>query len=257
MQKEKKESDKDLIFGIHPVREAIEAHKEFDRILIPHGTISETLKELITLAKAQNIPVHRVPSEKFERLTRRNKNHQHVIAFMSAVRYAPLEEVIAMAYEKGEAPFILVLDRVTDVRNFGAIVRTAECAGVHGIVVPSKNAAQIGSDALRTSAGALLHVPICRSQPLWDALIYMKEAGLQILCTTEKTDNSIYEPELFDAKAPLALVLGSEENGIANENLQHADVRMALPLQGQIASLNVSVAAGIAMYEVRRRRNIE
>ncbi len=244
--------EKDFVFGIHSVLETLIAGKQIDKILIQRETGSSTkLVEILEEAQKQSIPVVKAPLEKLNKVTR--KNHQGIIAYLSPIRFVSLDTIIQNTFEKGETPFVLVLDRITDVRNFGAIVRTAECAGVHAIVVPERGAAQIGSDAMKTSSGALNFVPICKEPDLKKSIQYLQSSGLQIIACTEKTNQNIYQ---VDFKIPVALVMGSEEDGISDDLLKKADELARIPLLGNIASLNVSVSAGIALYEVVRQRGI-
>jgi 23S rRNA (guanosine2251-2'-O)-methyltransferase len=241
----------EFIFGIHPIMEMIESGKEIDKVIIQKELKGENLSELARLCNHYKIPVIRVPIEKMNRITR--KNHQGVIAFISAISYASLENIISSAYESGKNPFILVLDRITDVRNLGAIVRTAECVGIDAIVIPDKNTARLGGDAFKTSAGALSRVPICRERNLKGTITYLKNNGLQVIGCTEKAGKLIYD---FDYDIPLAIVMGSEEDGISPECLYLCSEQVKVPMFGKIASLNVSVAAGLVLYEAVRKRNI-
>jgi 23S rRNA (guanosine2251-2'-O)-methyltransferase len=241
----------EFIFGIHPITETIEAGKEIDKVLMQKELKSEGLSELARLCNHYKIPVIRVPIEKMNRITR--KNHQGVIAFISGVTYASLENIISTTYERGKNPFVLVLDRITDVRNFGAIVRTAECVGIDAIVIPDKNTARLGGDAFKTSAGALSRVPICRERNLKGTLTYLKNNGLQVIACTEKADKLMYE---MDYDVPLAILMGSEEDGISPECLHLCNEQVKIPMYGKIASLNVSVATGLVLYEVVRKKNV-
>jgi len=246
----KGEHDKDFIFGTRAVMEAIHAGKDIDKILVDKEVNNELVKELLSLAKQERIPVVRVPDAKLNRITR--KNHQGVVAHMSAIQYASLDNVIESCFAKGIAPLILVLDRVTDVRNFGAIARTAECSGVHAIVIPEKGSAQINSDAVKTSAGALNHLPIARVKNLYYTVKDLKKMGLQVVAVTEKTDQLMYEA---DFTLPTALIMGSEEDGISDELMGQSDASVKIPLMGNIESLNVSVSAAVVIYEAIRQRN--
>lgn len=239
----------DFIYGTRAIIEAIESGKELDKLLIQKDAKNELTAELLKLCRDLSIPAQRVPIEKLNRVTR--KNHQGAIAFLSSVDFASLDNLISEAYQKGESPFFIILDRITDVRNFGAIARTAECAGVHGILVPSRGSAQIGSDAMKTSAGALNHMPICRSENLKVTIKSLKENGIQIVACSEKAEQTIYET---DFSVPVALLMGSEEDGISPEYLKLCDAHAKLPIQGKIESLNVSVATGVISYEVIRQR---
>jgi 23S rRNA (guanosine2251-2'-O)-methyltransferase len=246
---EKQESDKDIIFGTRAVIEAILAQKGVDKILVKKELNNDLVKELLKEAKTESIPVVRVPEAKLNRITK--KNHQGVVAYMSAIEYASLDNVIEECFSKGIAPLILVLDRITDVRNFGAIARTAECAGVHAIVIPEKGSAQVSSDAVKTSAGALNYLPICRVKNLYYTVKDLKKMGLQVVSVTEKTERMMYEA---DYTVPVALIMGSEEDGISQELLNQSDEFVKIPLTGNIESLNVSVASAVVIYEAIRQR---
>ncbi len=239
----------DLIFGTRPVIEALKSETQVEKIFVLNTLKSENIRDLLSIAKAREVPVQRVPAEKLNKLT--TKNHQGVVAYTSVVNFADIETVIAGVYESGEIPLIVVLDRITDVRNFGAIVRSAVCMGAHALLVPAKGAAQIGSDAVKTSAGAIHFLPVCREKLLHEKLKKLQDAGLKIVACTEKADKAIFQA---DYSAPLAIVVGSEENGITSEILKIADEKVLIPMVGQIESLNVSVAAGILLYEVERQR---
>lgn len=241
-----------MIFGIRAVIEAIEAGKEIDKILLKRELQGELVQELFAALKGRNIVVQRVPVEKINRITR--KNHQGVIAFISAVTYQRLEDIVPALYEEGKNPFIIVLDGITDVRNFGAIARTCECAGVDAIVIPGRNSVSVNADAVKTSAGALLHLPVCREHSVYEAVKFLKESGLHIVAATEKS-SGIYTA--VDYSNPVAIVLGAEDTGISAEVLRLCNDRVCLPLKGSIGSLNVSVAAGVMMYEVVRQRSQE
>lgn len=238
-----------MIFGIRAVAEAISAGKEVDKILIRKDLTGELAGELFEMLRGSNIVVQRVPQEKLNSITR--KNHQGVIAFISPINYQPIEEIVASLYEQGKVPFILVLDHLTDVRNFGAIARTAECAGVDAIIIPSKGSVSVTADAVKTSAGALMNIPVCRVQSLYNCVKYLKDCGLQIMGASEKSNINYTDA---DMTTPLALVMGAEDKGISTEILSLADTTVSLPQYGKIASLNVSVAAGVMIYEVLRQR---
>lgn len=245
----KGEQEKDFIFGTRAVMEAIHAQKDIDKILLDKDVNNELTKELLALAKAERIPVVRVPDAKLNRITR--KNHQGVIAHMSAIQYASLDNVIETCFSQGIAPLIIVLDRITDVRNFGAIARTAECAGAHAIVIPEKGAAQINSDAVKTSAGALNHLPICRVKNLYYTVKDLQKMGLQVVSVSEKAEKMMYEA---DFTIPTALIMGSEEDGISSELMGLSNDFIKIPMKGKIESLNVSVSAGVVIYEAIRQR---
>jgi 23S rRNA (guanosine2251-2'-O)-methyltransferase len=238
-----------LIFGIRPVIEALAAGKEFDKVFLQRGAQGDLQRELKQALQARAIKPKVVPQEKLNRLTR--KNHQGVVAFLSPIVFHDLEETITGVFEKGEVPLILILDHVTDIRNFGAIVRTAECAGVHAIVLPEQGAAAINGDAVKTSAGALMRVPVCRVAHLRDAAFLLQQMGLQLVACTEKTSEEIYTP---DYRKPTAVIMGNEETGISNNLIKVADHLARIPMLGEIGSLNVSVSAGVILYEVVRQR---
>lgn len=238
-----------MIFGIRAVAEAISAGKEFDKILIRKDLSGELAGELFSMIRGTNIIVQRVPQEKLNSITR--KNHQGVIAFISPINYQPIEEIVASLYEQGKVPFILVLDHLTDVRNFGAIARTAECAGVDAIVIPAKGSVSVTADAVKTSAGSLMNIPVCREQSLYNTVKYLKSSGLQVVGASEKSTLNYTE---VDMTLPLALVMGAEDKGISTEILSLVETTVSLPQYGKIASLNVSVAAGVMIYEVLRQR---
>ncbi|UZD22499.1 23S rRNA (guanosine(2251)-2'-O)-methyltransferase RlmB [Algoriphagus halophytocola] len=246
---EKGAHEKDFIFGTRAVMESIHAGKDIDKVLVQKDINNDLIKELIQLCKAEKIPVVRVPDAKLNRITR--KNHQGVVAQMSAIEYASLDHVIESCFNVGKAPLILVLDRITDVRNFGAIARTAECAGVDAIVIPEKGSAQINSDAIKTSAGALNFLPVVRVKNLFYTCRDLQKSGLILVAITEKTDKIMYEA---DFSLPVAMIMGSEEDGISNEMMGIADEKVKIPMAGKIESLNVSVSAGVAIYEAMRQR---
>ncbi|PWL31103.1 23S rRNA (guanosine(2251)-2'-O)-methyltransferase RlmB [uncultured Roseivirga sp.] len=239
----------DFIYGTRAIIESIEAGKEVDKILLQKDLKNELILELMSLAKAHSVPVQKVPVEKLNRLTK--KNHQGVVAYLSSVVYASLDNVISEAYSKGETPLLIILDRVTDVRNIGAIARTAECAGAHAIVVPSRGTAQLGADAMKTSAGALNHIAVCRVENLKTTIKEIQANGISVIACSEKADKLVYEADLT---APTAIMMGSEEDGISPEYMKLADGHVKLPINGQIESLNVSVANGVIIYEVLRQR---
>jgi len=242
-------SSKEIIYGIHAVREAINSGREIDRVLIQKNANKEGIRDLLDAASELNIPLQSVPVEKLNRVTR--KNHQGVICFISAIAYASLDHVISDSFSSGKSPLILMLDGVTDVRNFGSIARTAEVAGVDAIVIPFSGSAQINSDAIKTSSGALNHLPVCREKDLLRNLKYLQSNGLQAVACTEKASQPIYE---INFTLPSVIVLGSEEKGISNSILKTVDLLGRIPISGKIASLNVSVAAGIVMFEAKRQR---
>jgi rRNA methylase, putative, group 3 len=229
--------------------EAIRAGKEIEKIMIQSGLANDLIKELIALARENSVPYTFIPQEKLKKFT--TKNHQGVICLLASVIYASLDNLIDRAYGEGREPFLLILDRITDVRNFGAIARTAECAGIDGIVIGEKGGAPITSDAMKTSAGALNHLAVCREKDLKKTLQYLRENGIRVIACTEKASENIFNVPL---SGPIALVMGSEEDGISDALLRDADELVKIPMKGKIGSLNVSVASGVAIYEVVRAR---
>ncbi|MBC8511193.1 MAG: 23S rRNA (guanosine(2251)-2'-O)-methyltransferase RlmB [Cryomorphaceae bacterium] len=241
--------EKNYIFGIRAIIEAVEAGKTIDKLFIQKGLHNDLFAELWKLVREKRINYKHVPLEKINRLTR--KNHQGVFAFISPIDFHNIEDVIPKLYEEGKNPLVLVLDRITDVRNFGAIARTAECAGVDTILIPEQNAAAINADAIKTSAGSLHKVTVCRTWNLKLALQFMKESGIQLIGCTEKTQDDMYKPNYT---TPTAIIIGSEEDGVSPEFLKMCDARAKIPMNGKIASLNVSVATGVILYEAIRQR---
>ena len=239
----------EMIFGIRAVIEALEAGKDIDKILVKRDMQGELSKELFAALKGRLIPVQRVPAEKLNRITR--KNHQGVVAFMAAVSYQRVEDIVPTLFEEGKTPLLVLLDGITDVRNFGAIARTCECAGVDAVIIPAKNSVSVNADAMKTSAGALHTLPVCREQSLTATIKYLKESGFKIIAATEKGD---YDYTRADYTAPTCIILGAEDTGIPYDHLSLCDEWVKIPLMGHIASLNVSVAAGILIYEAVRQR---
>jgi 23S rRNA (guanosine2251-2'-O)-methyltransferase len=246
-----RENKQEMVYGFHPVIEAIDSGKEAEKVFFQKGLRSEQFVQLIRLLKQRSIPYQFVPVEKLNRLTR--KNHQGVVAFISPIIFYQLEDILPLLYEDGKTPFILILDKITDVRNFGAILRTAECSGIHAVVIPSKNTAQLNAEVIKSSAGAIFKVPVCRSQNLKMTINLIKQSGLRVVAATEKALQNCFNTNLI---GPLALIMGSEGEGISEEYLKMADLEVKIPLLGEIESLNVSVAAGVLMYEVVRQRQI-
>lgn len=243
------QKETDCIFGLRPVIEAIKAGKQIDRLLVKQGLQGPLYHELMVEVRNHNISYQIVPLERIELVTR--KNHQGVLAWLSLVEYQRIENLLPMIFEKGEDPLIILLDGVSDVRNFGAIVRSAECLGAHAIVIPEKGSARITADAIKTSAGALHTFPICREKSITKAVDYLKSSGLKIVGTA---DRGAHEVSATDLKGPLALMMGSEDKGISRELLAMADDIVKIEMRGEISSLNVSVAVGIMVYEITRQR---
>lgn len=238
-----------MIFGIHAIREALKAGDPIDFIYVKRETNSDTMKELLEAVGERSVPVRRVPVEKLDRLT--NRNHQGIIAVKAAAHYFTLEEVIPTLFEAGRDPFIVVLDGITDVRNFGAIARTCECAGVDAIVIFEQNSVSVTSDAVKTSAGALSRIAVCRESSVDSVIDYLKESGIKVVGASEKAAGQMYDVQMNGA---LALVMGAEDTGLSEYSLGNCDELVRIPLFGEIGSLNVSVATGIILYEAVRQK---
>ncbi len=236
----------EIAFGTQSVLESLRAGKEIDKIIVQREL---GMAEIEKLANEREIPVQRVPLEKLNQISR--KNHQGVIAFISAINYVQLSNIVADVFEKGDTPLLLILDRITDVRNFGAIARTAECMGVHALVVPVRGGAQINSDALKTSSGALNYMPVCREQNLITTIRTLQDSGIQVVACTEKAIDSVFSA---DYKVPTAIIVGSEEDGVSPDLLRRVDAVVKISMLGNVASLNVSVATGMILSEVQRQR---
>lgn len=245
-------SKSSLIFGIHPVNEAIRSGKPIDKVLIKQGFKSETLPGLFPAMRDQNIPFQYVPLEKLNRLT--GGNHQGIIALVSELEYTELEKLVPMLFDQGKLPVLVLLDSITDVRNLGALARSAECSGMDALIVPSKGSAQINADAIKTSAGALNNIPVCRVNSLEEAAKYLRDSGFQLVAATEKANDYIYN---VDFNKPVALVVGAEDTGIDPKLLNMADALVKIPMYGAIQSLNVSAAASVLFYEIVRQRNFK
>lgn len=246
-----KDRKDDFIFGLRPVMEAIEAGKTIDKIFMQNALQGEIYLELKNLLARHKIRPNYVPVEKLNRFTR--KNHQGVVAFISDVPFEKIEDVLPQLFEEGKTPFLLILDRLTDVRNFGAICRTAECVGVHAVILPEKGAAPINSDAIKTSAGAIYNLKICKEKNLAHTVDFLQQSGVQVLAASEKAQKLIYDADFTE---PCAIVMGNEETGISKEVLHHADEKIKLPIVGKTQSLNVSVACGAILYEAVRQKNL-
>ncbi len=240
----------EFIYGTRAVIEAINTGKNIEKVFIKTGLNNELYQQLISLIKENGIAFQFVPVEKINRITR--KNHQGVLAFISPVEFTDIEMLLPVIFESGNDPLLLILDQITDVRNFGAIARTAECAGVNAIIIPEKGMARIGADAIKTSAGAIHHIPICRVTNLLKTVKFLQDSGIQIVAATEKASR-IYTDGNF--KTPVAIVMGSEESGISQPILNIADQQLKIPLFGNIESLNVSVSSALMVYEAVRQRN--
>lgn len=239
----------DYIFGIRAVIEAAEAGKEIDKVMVRNDLKGELARELMLVLKERRVPIQKVPAEKIDRITR--KNHQGVLAILSAVTYQSLSAIVPAIYEEGRMPFIVLLDGITDVRNFGAIARTCECAGVDALVIPRRGSVGVNGDAMKTSAGALNYLPVCRETSILNAVKFLKDCGVTVVAASEKSDLNYTRADLT---GPVAIVMGAEDVGISEDVLRFCDRMVAIPQAGQIGSLNVSVAAGVMIYEVVRQR---
>ena len=241
--------EKEMVFGIRAIIEAIDAGKTLDKILIRRDMTSTVGKELLKKLMGTTTPVQKVPVEKLNQYT--DKNHQGAIAFLSPIEFCNIETLIPTLYEEGKTPLLMVLDGVTDVRNFGAIARTCACAGADALIIGSHGSVAINGDAVKTSAGALYHLPVCKVDNLQNALQYLRDSGFHVLAATEHATANYTE---VDMTTPTAIVMGSEEKGIYEGNLRICSHQVRIPMSGVIESLNVSVAAGIMLYEAVRQR---
>ncbi len=243
-------NDQTLIFGIRAIIEAINSGNDLEKVYLQKDIKGELSNELKYLIRKKNISSSYVPIEKLNKLSK-NLNHQGAVARISSISFTELENLIESISKQNKTPLFLLLDQISDVRNIGAIIRTAECTGVDGIIIPTQGSAPINADTIKTSAGAAFKIPICKVDHILDAIYQLKEIDIQIVAITEKTDNSVYN---IDFTIPTAIVMGSEHKGISNSVLKNADVKGKLPLLGEIESLNVSVASGVALYECVRQR---
>jgi 23S rRNA (guanosine2251-2'-O)-methyltransferase len=246
-------SDQDeliLLYGTRAVIEAIHSGRTFERVYLQQGLNNPLMRELKQALHEASVHYQAVPQEKLNRMVR--GNHQGVVAYQSSLEYASLDNVLRTTFESGQSPLFLILDRITDTRNLGAIARTAECAGVHALIVPSRGSALINGDAIKTSAGALNHLPVCREDNLKDTIAFLKESGVRIVACTEKGKTL---GRTTDFSGPLAIIMGSEENGVSPEYLKRCDEAVRLPMAGSVSSYNVSVATGMILYEVLCQRN--
>ena len=237
-----------IIFGIRPVVEAIESHKQIEKLYIKRGAEGQLMNELKDLCLRHHIHTQEVPVEKLNRLTR--GNHQGVVAQIAAIEYVGLDDILERVPED-ETPLIVVFDGVTDVRNFGGIARSAECAGAHGLITSLKSSAPVNADAVKASAGALNVIPVCRVGSIRNTLKTLQAQGFQIVAATEKSRKLLYDADL---RRPTAIVMGAEDKGISKEVLKLCDEQLAIPLIGHIESLNVAAAAAIMLFEVVRQR---
>jgi 23S rRNA (guanosine2251-2'-O)-methyltransferase len=244
-----KSTETNFIIGLHPIEEAIDAGKSIERILIRKALRGDHFKDVFEKIRSNDIAFQFVPPQKLDSISR--KNHQGVIALMSPVEFQNLDNLLAQVFEKGEVPLIVVLDEINDVRNFGAIVRSAECLGAHAVVIPHKGAARINESAVKASAGALLRMNICQEGNLANVVSTLQSSGLKVVGVTEKGASDLWD---VDLTVPICLVMGSEEEGISEKILALTDQNAKIPMTGRIESLNVSVAAGILLTEVGRQR---
>lgn len=241
----------DYIFGIRAVIEAVEAGRSIDKVLVRRDLGGDLGRELMDKLREYGVVVQKVPQEKLNRITM--KNHQGAIALLSPIDYSRLEHLVPLFYEEGRNPLVVVLDGITDTRNFGAIGRTAACAGVDAIVIPERNSVSVTPDAVKTSAGGLFHVPVCREKDTLSAVRFLKDNGYRIVGATEKGAAPYTDA---DYRVPVAIVMGSEDTGISDGVLRICDDLAAITIVGKIESLNVSVAAGIMIYEALRQRGV-
>ncbi len=248
---EKTQNKQQIVYGLRPVIEALSSGVQIERVLIQNGLNSSLLNELRSKLKEGDVPFQYVPVEKLNKMT--TGNHQGVVATIAAVKYRPFVELMEdLCADEARMPLVVLLDHVTDVRNMGAIARTAECAGVDALVVPDRGSAALNEDAIKTSSGALLRLPVCREQNLKTVVNLAKQYGCQIVASTEK--GAVHYREV-DFRKPTLLIMGNEETGISPELLKMSDIRAKLPIVGEVQSLNVSVAAGVMMYEALEQRN--
>jgi len=246
--REKKEL---VIYGRHPVVDLIQSGKPVDKLLLQQGTRGEFEKEIRGLSKTFQIPLKVVPKDRLARIT--EGNHQGIIALLSPIPYYKLEDVLPMVYEQSKVPLFILLDGITDVRNFGSIARSAECCGVDAIIIPSKGAARINADAIKTSAGALSKIPVCRCRSLMGAIEYLQLSGIQVLASSLRSDKMVYD---LDLQLPTAFIIGSEGEGVSTPLLRKSDQQFIIPQLGETDSYNVAVATGIMLYETVRQRSL-
>jgi 23S rRNA (guanosine2251-2'-O)-methyltransferase len=240
---------KSQIFGIHAITEAINSGKTIDKVFIQKSFSGSGLKELEKLLREKAINISYAPVQKLNRLT--SKNHQGAIALISPIEFHNLETIVQEVFEQGKNPLFIILDEISDARNFGAIIRTAECTGVHAIIIPQKGAAPVNGDTIKTSAGAVFNLPICKVNHIKDAIYYLQGSGVNVVAATEKSNDVLYN---IDFTKPTALIMGSEGKGVSASVLKLVDDKAKLPMFGEISYLNVSVACGALLYEIVRQR---
>ena len=243
------ESKTQYLFGMHPVMEAVKTGKKLEKVLFKQGLEGPQFRELMELLKIREIPFQFVPVEKLNRSVR--GAHQGVLAYMSQIDYVDLEQLVNDALGMSENPVLMILDGVSDVRNLGAIARSLECAGGHGIIVPAKGGAAINAEAIKSSVGALMRIDACKVPNLRVAAYYLKQSGFRLIAATEKVDRKIYD---VDMTGPCAIIMGSEGKGISKAMLDLADDKAAIPMAGEISSLNVAAASTVMLYEAVRQR---
>ena len=239
----------DIVFGTRPVLEAINSGKTLEKLFIQKNLKKEILEKIKSKLSNKKINISYVPKEKLNRITK--KNHQGIICYISPISYQPIEEIIQRVFEKGKDPFVIILDRITDTRNFGAISRVADASGVDAIIIPEKESAIITSDSIKTSAGAINFIPICKVKSLKSTANFLKESGLKLVSCTEKGDKKFYDADLT---SPCCIILGSEKDGISNSLMDISDERLNIPMKGNVESLNVSSSASVILFEVVRQR---
>ena len=239
----------DIVFGTRPVLEAINSGKTLEKLFIQKNLKKEILEKIKSKLSNKKINISYVPKEKLNRITK--KNHQGIICYISPISYQPIEEIIQRVFEKGKDPFVIILDRITDTRNFGAISRVADASGVDANIIPEKESAIITSDSIKTSAGAINYIPICKVKSLRSSAIFLKESGLKLVSCTEKGDTKFYDADLT---SPCCIILGSEKDGISNSLMDISDERLNIPMKGNVESLNVSSSASVILFEVVRQR---
>ena len=238
------------LYGMHPVTEAVLSGNSIEKVVFKQGLEGPQFRNLMALLKEKDVPCQFVPAERLNKIDKGGRS-QGVVAYMAQIDYTPFEEAVENAFRKSDAPVFVMLDGVSDVRNLGAIARTAECAGVSAIILPAKGGAAINAEAIKVSAGALLRIDTCKTQNLRIPIYYLKERGFQVVAATEKTDSLIYEA---DFKQPTVVVMGSEGKGISDSVMKLCDAKVKIPMHGEIESLNVSVATSIILFEVVRQR---
>tara|TARA_B100002051_G_scaffold163000_1_gene154011 strand:+ start:55 stop:792 length:738 start_codon:yes stop_codon:yes gene_type:complete len=239
----------DIVFGTRPVLEAINSGKTLEKLFIQKNLKKEILEKIKSKLSNKKINISYVPKEKLNRITK--KNHQGIICYISPISYQPIEEIIQRVFEKGKDPFVIILDRITDTRNFGAISRVADASGVDAIIIPEKESAIITSDSIKTSAGAINYIPICKVKSLRSTANFLKESGLKLVSCTEKGDTKFYDADLT---SPCCIILGSEKDGISNSLMDISDEKLNIPMNGNVESLNVSSSASVILFEVVRQR---